>query len=712
MRFGNPQMLWVLVGVPVLAALIFWSQSRRRQALARFAGPASLARMGISLPGWRAWVRPALSLLAVSGIILATARPQWGWEDRRIVSRGVDLMIAIDTSNSMLAQDYKPNRLARAKELLQNIIWEAKGDRIGVMAFAGNTVVLCPLTLDYSMANTALESVDEKTIATQGTAIGLAIDAAIKAFEAGGAGERVLVLLTDGEDQGTEPLEAAKRAAAAKIKIFCIGIGSTQGTLIPVQGGYKQDKEGHPVNSKLDFQTLSEIARHTNGRAMKSNFSGAAEVSSLLAELNHLKGANQQDRIYRVYKERYAWFLVPAIILLLLEAFGVGGPRRRQPANRGRIRSQFASGRSATILAFALLFLMSVPTHLYAYPGEAKVLSDRALREYKEGNYAKAAQVFAEAATKAGDNALTKFNLGAASYKAGDSTKAADAFKSVFDPENPAINAAAEYNTGVLEHKDSRREIEAKKPEWEKAAGQGDEKVMEDIKKTIAKLETASNRYKSAIMKVPNDQDMKVNYEIARRDLEEARKLLEKQQPPEQQQGQQQKQQPDKQDQKPPPPQQSNQEAQDQQGNKGEQQKKDEKQQQQNEQKQDQQKKQPENEQAKKDQQNKDQQQPEKPEQDQQQEGKDGKQPKPETAKATPTPQPGKNKDGNVPGGFAGDNTDNESGEPKEELVAIGEMSKSDVDRLLNSLPPENNKALQKFLNSNYKMRENMDKDW
>ena len=707
-------MLWVLLAVPVLAALLAWSQVRRQQALARFAVPSSLARLGVALPGWRAWLRPALSLFAVTGIIFATARPQWGWEDRRIVSRGVDLMIAVDTSTSMLAQDYKPNRLTRAKELLQNIIWEAKGDRIGVMAFAGNSVVLCPLTLDYSMANTALESVDTKTVSTQGTAIGVAIDAATKAFESGGAGERVLVLLTDGEDQGTQPMEAAKRAQAAKIKIFSIGIGSTQGTLIPMGGGYKQDKEGHPVNSKLDFQTLTDIANATSGRAMKANFSGAAEVTSILTELNRLKGANQQDRIYRVYKERYPWFLVPAILLLLLEAFGVGAPRRRTVPSRGVVRTpqQPASIARSAVSIVVVALLMSVASRSSAYPGEAKVLSDQAIAEYKKGNYSQAAKLFADAAFKGKDSALTEFNLGAARYKSGDPTKAKEAFKSVFDPENPAVNAAADYNIGVLEHTDARKELETKKQDWEQAAGKGDEKVMEDMKKSIAKLETAASRYKSAILKAPEDQDMKVNYEIARRDLDEMKKLLEKQQPPPSQQQQQQKQQQNKQDQK-QQPQQGNQKPQDQQGNKGDQQKNDQ-------QKQDQQNKdQQQSEQAKNDQKKEDQKKQEsrqsKQDQQQQQEEQakeEAKQPKPDTAKATPTPQAGKDKAGQASGASDGDEKDKEKGDQQEEQVAIGEMSKSDVDRLLNSLPPENNKALQKFLNANYKMREDMDKDW
>jgi Ca-activated chloride channel family protein len=707
-------MLWVLLAVPVLAALLVWSQVRRQQALARFASPAGLQRLGVTLPGWRAWVRPILGLLAVTGVVFATARPQWGWEDRRIVSRGVDLMIAIDTSTSMLAQDYKPSRLERAKELLQNIVWEAKGDRIGVMAFAGNAVVLCPLTLDYSMANTALESVDTKTVQAQGTAIGVAIDAATKAFETGGAGERVLVLLTDGEDQGTQPMEAAKRAQTAKVKIFCIGIGSTQGTLIPLGGGYKQDQEGHPVNSRLDFQTLTDIAQLTSGRAMKANFSGAAEVTSILGELNQLKGVNQQDRIYRVYKERYPWFLVPAILLLLLEAFGVGAPRRRALLPGARVHGATA----ALLLLFAMMLL---PTAAVAYPGEAKVLSDRALKEYQDGQFAKAAQDFAEAATKAGDNALTKFNLGAARYKAGETNKAEDTFKSVFDPQHPEVNAAAEYNVGVLEHKEARKELEAKKQDWEQSIGKGDEKVMDDMKKSIAKLETATNRYKSAILKAPDDHDMKVNYEIARRDLDELKKLLEKQQPPPtpQQQQQQQQQQQDKKQQ----PQQGNKSPDQQQGKQDDQKNQKDQKDQQNKQDQNQQQKEQQNkdqgqqrqDQAKGDQQKKDQEKNQgKPDQDQQQQDQEeqaqkDQQQKQQQAKATPTPQPGNKEQSKAGGGANGKETDKEA---EEEQVAIGEMSKSDVDRLLNSLPPENNKALQKFLNANYKTRENMDKDW
>jgi len=708
MRFANPHFLWVLLLVPFLAGLLAWSQSRRRKALERYAQPAMLARFGVLQPGWRGWVSPGLAVLAVTLLIVSTARPQWGFEDRRVISRGVDVIIAVDTSTSMLAQDYKPNRLQRAKELLQNILWEVKGDRVGIMAFAGNAVILCPLTLDYSMASTALESVSVNTVPTQGTGIGLAIDAATKAFEAASAGERVLVLLTDGEDQGTEPIAAAQRAANAKVKVLALGIGNTDGTPIPVNGGYKQDRSGKVVNTKLDFQTLTEVARLTGGRAIKANLSGGAEVSNIMAELGTLKGTDQQDRIYRVYKERYAWFLAPAVLLLLIEALGIGRPRRGKPLVAGPMPPPTPRKKSAVAAALLMFGLLAalLPAGAQAYPGEAQVLARKGMRQYNEKKFDEANQSFAAAAERAQEDQILKYNKGAAAWKANKPDEAVNAFGSVYDPENPAVSAAAEYNIGRVEQQAVRREIEAKFEDWQQKVAQGDEAVREEIKKQMQAVEKVMDRYKSSLLKVPDDRDVKQNYEVAHHDLERLKKLLEQSDQQQQQQQQQNQEQ-----------QQNNQQNQEQ-GNKGEQQQQqpqqqgqDQKQdQQQSDQKQDEQKQDEQQNQSHGKQDQQQQQNPGDPKQDQQGEGEEQDEkatPTPQpTATPNPSPTPGKGKPQPSPA------PDDEPKNQGEEPVEIGQMEKGDVERLLNSLPAENDRALQRFLNSNYKMRDDMENDW
>lgn len=336
MRFALPHVLWALLGLPFLGLFLAWGLRRRRLLLERYASPRLLPALGTPVRDWRLWLRPVLVLSATTLLIFAAARPQWGYEDRKVISRGVDILVAVDTSASMLAEDYRPNRLERAKDLLQDIIWRARGDRVGVMAFAGSVAIQSPLTLDYSMASAALKSLGPQSVAAGGTAIGKAIDAAVEAFKTASTGERVLVLLTDGEDQGSEPIDAAERAVKAGVKIYTIGIGTSQGVPIPTDRGYKTDSAGQQVISKLDFQTLTRIAQITGGKAVKANPRGGAELDTILGDLEQLSKAEHQDRIYRVYKERFQWFLLPAILLLAWEALQSGGSRHVQ-AWKGRV---------------------------------------------------------------------------------------------------------------------------------------------------------------------------------------------------------------------------------------------------------------------------------------------------------------------------------------------------------------------------------------
>lgn len=329
MRFANPAFLWLLAGVPGLLLFLWWRSLRRVRMMERFASPAVLGYLAPHHSRGRYLLRQGLVTASVIGVVFAGARPQWGYEDRRIISRGIDLIVAIDTSASMLAQDYKPNRMQRARELLQNILWKARGDRVGVMAFAGEAIIQCPLTLDYSMARTALESIDAGSVPFAGTAIGTAIDTAVKAFENASTGERVLVLLTDGEDHENRVLDAAARAAHSRITIHTIGIGTTQGMPIPLPGGsYKQDKSGKLVSSKLDFLTLSKIAQATGGKAIKANAEGATELEPIMHDIDSLQKTQQQDTLHRVYTERFQWFLLPAILFLLWEALETCYSRR------------------------------------------------------------------------------------------------------------------------------------------------------------------------------------------------------------------------------------------------------------------------------------------------------------------------------------------------------------------------------------------------
>lgn len=322
MRFATPNFLLLIFALPLVGTLWYLMQRRKRQLAERFATPNLLPVLAVRKSSDRALWKGILLLAGAAAAIFAGARPQWGYEDRKIVSAGADVLIAVDVSRSMLAEDYKPNRLARAKELLTNILWGLKGDRVGVVAFAGDAAVVCPLTSDYSMARAALEGLDTSTVSTPGTNIGRAIDVALGAFDVAARGDKILVLLTDGEDHEGQAVAMAERAAKSGVKIFAIGIGTTQGMPIPDErGSYKTDREGKLVSTRLDFNTLTQIAERTAGAALKANPSGSSELQPILSELEKVRHAQNQETVVRVYHERFPWFVALALILLTLEMF-------------------------------------------------------------------------------------------------------------------------------------------------------------------------------------------------------------------------------------------------------------------------------------------------------------------------------------------------------------------------------------------------------
>ncbi|MCX7626041.1 MAG: VWA domain-containing protein [Candidatus Sumerlaeaceae bacterium] len=330
MRFANPNFLLLVFAVPLYIFLLYWRE-RYREILRKKYATARVQPKLINTPNrWRRRLASALYLLGILLAVIAGARPQWGYEDRRLQSAGTDLIIAVDTSKSMLAEDYKPNRLARAKELLQNIIWSLKGDRVGIIAFAGDAAVVCPLTADYAMARTTLEGLDVNTVSQPGTDIGRAIDVALGAFELAAQGDKVLVLLTDGEDHGGRAREMAEQAAGLGVRIYCIGIGTTQGMPIPEDGSYKTDRSGRLVSTKLDFATLTQIAEITKGTVVKANPSGVSEIQPIIGEIERMQRSQQQETVVRVYTERFPWFLAVALCLLGLEMFVFESRRRHE----------------------------------------------------------------------------------------------------------------------------------------------------------------------------------------------------------------------------------------------------------------------------------------------------------------------------------------------------------------------------------------------
>ena len=265
-------------------------------------------------------------------LFLALTRPQWGynWED--IKQEGVDIIIALDVSRSMLAEDIKPNRLERAKRKIADLLNMLKGDRVGLVAFAGTSFVQCPLTLDYSAARIFLNAIDTDLIPIQGAALGDALRKSIKAFRTEEKKSKAIILITDGEDQSGLALEAAKEAREAGVKVFTFGIGKEIGAPLPnpdKSRGFLKNKEGEVILTKLDETTLQKISLETGGSYVRS-VTGDIDLKTIYFDQISQKVDKKQFKSERrkIWQERFQWFIFSALLFLLYETNLRGGNRQ------------------------------------------------------------------------------------------------------------------------------------------------------------------------------------------------------------------------------------------------------------------------------------------------------------------------------------------------------------------------------------------------
>jgi Ca-activated chloride channel family protein len=324
MIFANPQ--YLLPGLILFSAAVLftlWANRRQKNALEKLGDPSLIQKLSNNI-NWtgRRW-RTALWLFSLAMLIISLARPQWGSEVREIDQEGLQVMIALDVSQSMLADDIKPTRLARAKLEIADLMERLDGDEVGLVLFSGASFIQVPLTSDYLTALNYLDNVGPSIISRPGTVIGDAIQTAASGFDPNLNSQKVLILMTDGEDRETDPLAAAQEAADNDVLIYTIGFGTTEGVPIPETNpngeitGYKQDQNGQVVLSKLDENTLQAIAHTGNGRYYGASADGS-ELDHLLAEIDHLQKAQLQSRFETRHIERYQIFLSLALLALVI----------------------------------------------------------------------------------------------------------------------------------------------------------------------------------------------------------------------------------------------------------------------------------------------------------------------------------------------------------------------------------------------------------
>lgn len=329
MTFDHLHLLWLLLVFPPALLAFFWWSWRKRQALAaQFIQARLLSGLTVGISTRRQKIRLGCILLAVVFVILALARPQWGFAWQEVKQRGLDIVVAIDTSKSMLAQDIAPNRLARAKLAALDLMQQAKSDRLGLVAFAGNAFLQCPLTIDDAAFRQSVEALDVNIIPQGGTALAEAIDIAQTAFKEED-NHKVLVLFTDGEDHDSGALEAAQKAAANGLQIFTVGVGTAEGDLLPLE---VRDPQGNVVKSHLNEALLQQIAGATE-KGFYLPLRGAKTIDTLYERgLAPLPKSESKEKLVKSFHERFHWPLALAMLLLLVEMFlpeGVREPKAR-----------------------------------------------------------------------------------------------------------------------------------------------------------------------------------------------------------------------------------------------------------------------------------------------------------------------------------------------------------------------------------------------
>ncbi|MBC8265760.1 MAG: VWA domain-containing protein [Flavobacteriales bacterium] len=324
LRYENIELLNLLYGLIPIAFLIIYYRKWKDNALKSFGETLTIKGLMPSFSKSRENIKFSLLILCILTLIIGISNPQIGTKMEEVKREGVDLMIALDLSNSMLAEDIKPNRLERARQAISRLIDKLEGDRIGLIVFAGDAYVQLPITTDYSAAKLFLSTVNTNIIPTQGTAIGKAISLSMRSFDMENGQNKAIIIITDGENHEEDAIEQTKLAAEKGVFVHTLGMGLAKGGPIPVYSkygnntGFRKDKEGNTVISKLNEQMLQEIATAGKGTYVRANNTQAG-LSALFAEINKMEKKEIGTMVFTDYKDRFQLFLSIALLLLFFD---------------------------------------------------------------------------------------------------------------------------------------------------------------------------------------------------------------------------------------------------------------------------------------------------------------------------------------------------------------------------------------------------------
>lgn len=324
-RFENETLYLLFIIIPVLIFIFIFSNIIKKQKLSKFASKDILLKITDGISKYKNSTKFIFILIAISSLILAIMNPQIGSKLEEVKREGIEIMVAIDVSNSMLAEDIKPNRLESAKQAINNLINKLYNDKIGIILFAGDSFLQLPLTTDYSAAKLLLSTVSTDLIPTQGTAIGSAIQLAMDSFTEESKSGKALIVITDGENHEDDALSMAKEANEKGITITTIGMGTEEGAPIPLMRNgqrvdFIKDREGNTVVTKLDAAMLSQIASAANGGFLRASNAGV-DLKEIIDEMQDLDKETFESKVFTDYEDRFQIFLAICLFILVLEFF-------------------------------------------------------------------------------------------------------------------------------------------------------------------------------------------------------------------------------------------------------------------------------------------------------------------------------------------------------------------------------------------------------
>ena len=501
MNFAHPKVLWMMVCVLPLLGLFLWATWRKRQALVRqFVQHKTLLQQTLGISTARQKLRRVLLFFAVGFLLFAIARPQWGFTWEEAVQRGRDIIVAIDTSRSMLAEDIQPNRLTRSKLAALDLLQLGRFDRFGLVAFAGTAFLQCPLTFDDEAFRQNVGLLEPGVIPQGGTAIGQAVDAAREAFATDAdENHRILILFTDGEDHQAGVMNTVSQAAEEGIRIFTVGVGTAAGELLRVrdeQGRlqFVKDDAGNVVKSSLNEELLKEIAVSAGGSYVQLQGGNTMELL-YQSKLAPLPTSERTTKLMKQFKEQFYWPLAAAILLLMIEVF--------VPEQKRVARAKAAAAPGTVPAAVTILLLFFAISNVHASTAKAE-------RYYRNGKYQAALSQYQELLGRAPDDPRLQYNAGAAAYQAGKFDHAIKSFQAAAGSRDLDLQQQSFYNMGNAEF---RLGETAPNPQ-----------------ERIALWEQAVQHYEAALKLNSGDKDAAFNRDLVQKKLEELKKQQQQQQ--------------------------------------------------------------------------------------------------------------------------------------------------------------------------------------